>query len=76
VEACIPKLGLIFARRWPQELLRATVRTVGIKLGRVDEVAAALLEQVVRDGGMEKETLWPDDVERIGQKVLEGQRKV
>jgi hypothetical protein len=76
VEACITKPGLIGAPGRTGFLMSvvATVgRTlIGLPKVEVSEIAATLLEQVVK--GIEKETLLNDDLIRIGQKALAAEK--
>lgn len=57
-------------------MVRAIVHRVGIQLEQLDEVAAALLEEAVKDGEMDKDTLWSKDLKCIGQRALQEGIKV
>ncbi|KAJ6512996.1 putative nucleoside-diphosphate-sugar epimerase [Mycena sanguinolenta] len=70
-EACVVKPGLITqdaASIARAEQLRATM---GVPSVTVEEVSAAMLQQVL--GGIEKEPLMNEDLVRIGRKALEAE---
>ncbi|KXX80361.1 Protein FMP52, mitochondrial [Madurella mycetomatis] len=73
VEACVAKPGLISGPEKPAAILqRAFLSLIGVPGIKVSEVSAALVHQVVN--GFEKETLLNEDMVRIAQGVLEGQK--
>ncbi|GAB1317954.1 hypothetical protein MFIFM68171_08164 [Madurella fahalii] len=73
VEACVAKPGLISGPGKPAAILqRVLLSFIGVPGIKVSEVSAALVHQVVN--GFEKETLLNEDMVRISQGVLEGQK--
>jgi hypothetical protein len=74
VEACVAKPGLIDAPG-KFSFIGSIAKTVllpivGVPKVQVDEMAAALIKQIV--SGFEKETLMNDDLARIGKALLAG----
>lgn len=77
MEACIAKPGLIDAPGRTGPIMKA-IQTVGrniIGLPKVEvsEIAATLIDQSVN--GFEKETLFNEDLIRLGQKALANKQK-
>jgi hypothetical protein len=72
-EATVAKPGLIMAGTLTGSLFGAVLRTTGVVPSvRVEEVAAAMLQQVVN--GFEKDPLTNADLVRIGHAALERQK--
>jgi hypothetical protein len=70
VEACVAKPGFVTGHGDVMKYLRATALkwTVGLPNVAVEEISAAMLDQVLR--GFEAEPIFNDDLRRIGEKVL------
>ncbi|CAG8979798.1 hypothetical protein HYALB_00011247 [Hymenoscyphus albidus] len=67
VQSCVIKPGAI------DHLSREKKETPGLPHIKLDDIAAALLDQTIH--GFEKDTLTNDDMIRIGQKVLSGDQE-
>jgi len=72
VQACVAKPGIVTDGSAARSVMAAVARLTNVvSYISVEELAAAMLNQIVSPSGFEKEPLTNDDLKRIGRAVLD-----